>query len=100
MPADEITEQKTFRTRNDFVDDLDDEEQISAELVQAGVDRAADSNDKGLDEDEVDREFSLNAQANETTVFEDEEDDEFEEEDDDDFEDLPHREALKADHDY
>jgi len=73
----EVSGNRTFRSDEDFVDDLDDEERRSEKLTQAGVDDISDRADFSRDDTiRRDREFEL------THLEEDEEDLEFSEEQD------------------
>jgi hypothetical protein len=73
-----IFESKSFNTGNDFIDDLDDEQELSGQLFEAGVDKAYDEEDEdSLEEREIegleegapeDREFQLSRQAFSATI--------------------------------
>ncbi len=80
---------KVFRTQNDFKDDSDDNEEISAELTEAGVNSARSEPDKSRDDFiSEDREFELGQMGTEEAEggLTDE---------DNDLENIPDRKAVK-----
>ena len=64
--VEEITGVKVFRTQNDFKDDSDDDEEISAQLTEAGVNEPQNEPEADRDDAiEEDREFELRPENSE-----------------------------------